>query len=267
MSSAVLPSTAPAAVGGKDVLRQFAVIFVTILTITVNALANILPINGLETGVISDNFPVLFTPAGYVFSIWGLIYTGLIAYTIYQALPAQRANPRLRAIGWLYVASGLANSLWIFLWHYLQFGWSVLVIAVVLVSLVLIYARLYPARQSVSRGELWTTHIPFSIYLGWLTVATVANTAVWLYDLGWSGAPLTPALWTVTMLAVATVLGLFFGLRLHDAAYVLVLAWAFAGIWVKQSATPTVALTAGMLAIVMAVVAVVALVQKSPIRR
>jgi benzodiazapine receptor len=267
MSSAVLPSTTPVAVGGKDMLRQFAVIFVTILTITVNALANILPINGLETGVISDNFPVLFTPAGYVFSIWGLIYTGLIAYTIYQALPSQRANPRLRAIGWLYVASGLANSLWIFLWHYLQFGWSVLVIAVVLVSLVLIYARLYPARQSVSRGELWTTHIPFSIYLGWLTVATVANTAVWLYDLGWSGAPLTPALWTVTMLAVATVLGLFFGLRLHDAAYVLVLAWAFAGIWVKQSATPVVAWTAAGLAVAMAVVAVVALVQKIPIRR
>jgi benzodiazapine receptor len=267
MSSAVLPSTTPVAVGGKDMLRQFAVIFVTILTITVNALANILPINGLETGVISDNFPVLFTPAGYVFSIWGLIYTGLIAYTIYQALPSQRANPRLRAIGWLYVASGLANSLWIFLWHYLQFGWSVLVIAVVLVSLVLIYARLYPARQSVSRGELWTTHIPFSIYLGWLTVATVANTAVWLYDLGWSGAPLTPALWTVTMLAVATVLGLFFGLRLHDAAYVLVLAWAFAGIWVKQSATPVVAWTAAGLAVAMAVVAVVALVQNRRAQR
>jgi benzodiazapine receptor len=132
---------------------------------------------------------------------------------------------------------------------------------------VLIYTRLYPARQSVSRGELWTTHIPFSIYLGWLTVATVANTAVWLYDLGWSGAPLTPALWTVTMLAVATVLGLFFGLRLHDAAYVLVLAWAFAGIWVKQSATPVVAWTAAGLAVAMAVVAVVALVQKIPIRR
>ncbi len=267
MSSAVLPSTAPAAVGGKDMLRQFAVIFVTILTITVNALANILPINGLETGVISDNFPVLFTPAGYVFSIWGLIYTGLIAYTIYQALPSQRANPRLRAIGWLYVVSGLANSLWIFLWHYLQFGWSVLVIAVVLVSLALIYARLYPSRWSVSRGELWTTHIPFSVYLGWLTVATVANMAVWLYDLGWSGAPLTPALWTVTMLAVATVLGLFFGLRLRDGAYVLVLVWAFAGIWVKQSATPLVAYTALGLSAALAVVAVVAIVQNLRARR
>ena len=261
MSSAVLPSTTPVAVGGKDMLRQFAVIFVTILTIAVNALANILPINGLETGAISDSFPVLFTPAGYVFSIWGLIYAGLIAYTVYQALPSQRANPRLRAIGWLYVASGLANSLWIFLWHYLQFGWSVLVIAVVLASLALIYARLYPARQNVSRGELWTTHIPFSVYLGWLTVATVANIAVWLYDLGWSGAPLTPALWTVTMLAVATVLGLFFGLRLRDGAYVLVLVWAFAGIWVKQSATPLVAYTALGLSAALAVVAIVAIVQ------
>ena len=242
-------------------LRQFAVIFVTILTITVNALANILPINGLATGEISDRFPVLFTPAGYVFSIWGVIYLGLIAYTIYQALPSQRDNPRLRAIGWLYVVSGLANSLWIFLWHYLQFGWSVPVIVVVLVSLALIYARLWPARRSVSRGEFWTTHIPFSIYLGWLTVATVANTAVWLYDLGWNGGPIAPEWWTVIMLAVATVLGLLFGLRLHDGAYVLVLAWAFAGIWVKQSATPTVAMTALALSVVMTVVAVVAIVQ------
>ncbi len=226
MSSAVLPSTAPVAVGGKDMLRQFAVIFVTILTITVNALANILPINGMQTGDISDSYPVLFTPAGYVFSIWGVIYLGLIAYTVFQALPAQRGNPQMRAIGWIYVVSGLANSLWIFLWHYLAFGWSVLVILVLLVSLALIYARLWPVRSQVSRGERWTTHVPFSIYLGWASVATVANVSVWLYDLGWNGGFLAPEWWTVIMLAVASVLGLLFGLRLHDAAYVLVLVWA-----------------------------------------
>ena len=267
MSSAVLPSTSPVAVGGKDMLRQFAVIFVTILTITVNGLANALPINGIQTGAISDSYPVLFTPAGYVFAIWGVIYLGLIAYTVFQALPSQRGNPQMRAIGWIYVVSGLANSLWIFLWHYLTFGWSVLVILVLLVSLALIYARLWPVRTQVSRGEWWTTHLPFSIYLGWASVATVANVSVWLYDLGWTGAPLTPEWWTVIMLAVASVLGLLFGLRLHDAAYVLVLVWAFAGIWVKQSATPLVAWTAAALAVVMAVVAVLALVQSRRMAR
>ena len=267
MSSAVLPSTAPVAVGGKDMLRQFAVIFVTILTITVNALANILPINGMETGDISDSYPVLFTPAGYVFAIWGVIYLGLIAYTVFQALPAQRGNPQMRAIGWIYVVSGLANSLWIFLWHYLAFGWSVLVILVLLVSLALIYARLWPVRSQVSRGERWTTHVPFSIYLGWASVATVANVSVWLYDLGWNGGFLAPEWWTVIMLAVASVLGLLFGLRLHDAAYVLVLVWAFTGIWVKQSATPVVAWTAAGLAVVMAVVAIIAIVQNRRVPR
>lgn len=261
MTSATFPSASPAAVGGKDMLRQFAVIFVTILTITINVLANALPINGIATGAISDNYPVLFTPAGYVFAIWGVIYLGLIAYTVYQALPAQRGNPQLRAIGWIYVVSGLANSLWIFLWHYLAFGWSVLVILVLLVSLGLIYARLWPVRAQASRGEWWTTHLPFSIYLGWATVATVANVSVWLYDLGWSGSPLTPEWWAVIMLAVAAVLGALFGLRLHDAAYVLVLTWAFAGIWVKQGATPIVAWTAAGLAVVMALVAIVAIVQ------
>lgn len=261
MSSTALPTTQPLAADGKDMLRQFAVIFVTILTLTLNALADTLPINGIGTAAISDSFPVLFTPAGYVFAIWGVIYLGVLAYTVYQALPSQRANPRLRAIGWLYVAGGLANSIWIFAWHYLMIPLSALLTLVLLVTLVLLYARLWPARGQASRGEWWTTHLTFSIYLGWATVATVANITVMLYDMGWNGGPIAPEWWTVIMLAIAAVLGLFFGLRLRDAAYVLVLAWAFAGIWVKQSATPVVAWTAAVLAVVMAVVALLAIVQ------
>ena len=99
----------------KDKQRQLAVILSILATIVVNGLANALPINGQNTGEISDRFQVYFVPAGYVFSIWGLISLGLIAYAIYQALPSQRENPRLRAIGWLVVLSGVANSVWIFL--------------------------------------------------------------------------------------------------------------------------------------------------------
>ena len=102
----------------KNIVRQIAVVLITIITITINILANALPINGLNTGQISDTFKVFFVPAGYVFSIWGIIYIGLIAYAVYQALPAQRENPRLQATGWWVVLGGLANCAWIFLWQY-----------------------------------------------------------------------------------------------------------------------------------------------------
>ena len=257
----------PAAVTG-DYLRQAVVIAVTLLTIAVNGMANALPINGIQTGKISDMYPVLFTPAGYVFAIWGVIYIGMLAYTIFQALPAQRTNPRMRSTGWLYVVSGLANSLWIFLWHYFLLGWSVLVMLVLLVSLILIYARLWPTRRQVTRSEWWTTNLSFSIYLGWITVATVANVTVFLYQAGWNGFGISPELWTVIMLVVATGLGLFFGLRLFDVAYVLVLIWSFIGIWSKQSTAPTqmVAWAALGLSVTLAAAAVVAVMQNRRMR-
>ena len=105
----------------KDITRQILVVLSVIITIVMNFLANALPLNGLNTGEISDRFKVYFVPAGYVFSIWGLIYIGLIAYAIFQALPSQRENPRLRKTGYLAAASGLANIAWLFLWHYEQF--------------------------------------------------------------------------------------------------------------------------------------------------
>src|SRR5271157_3029988 len=100
----------------KDITRQISVVLSVVVTLVVNILADALPINGQNTGQISDRFKVYFVPAGYVFSIWGLIYIGLIVYDIYQALPSQRENPRLQATGWWIVLGGLANSAWIFLW-------------------------------------------------------------------------------------------------------------------------------------------------------
>src|SRR5512147_1061969 len=105
----------------KDTLRQITVIVTIIGTLIVNGLANALPLNGQNTGQISDRFQVYFVPAGYVFSIWGLIYIGLIAYAVFQALPSQKTNPRLEATGWWVALGGLANMAWIFLWHYEQF--------------------------------------------------------------------------------------------------------------------------------------------------
>ncbi len=101
----------------NDRVRQILVVVAVLAMIAVNIMANALPINGQATGEISDRFDVYFVPAGYVFSIWGLIYLGLLAYAVYQVLPAQAENPSLRNIGFLFVLSCVANIAWIFLWH------------------------------------------------------------------------------------------------------------------------------------------------------
>src|SRR5687767_4589118 len=126
----------------KGFLRQVITAIFTIAMIAVNALANILPINNQNTGEISDRFEVYFTPAGYVFSIWGLIYIGLIAYSIYQALPAQRDNKALDETAPWYWLSSAANIVWILLWHYNLFYTTLLAMGLLLISLIMIYVRL-----------------------------------------------------------------------------------------------------------------------------
>lgn len=212
--------------------------------LVVNTLANIVPINGQQTGEISDRFPVLFVPAGYVFSIWGLIYALLIAFTVYQALPAQRENPRLRRIGWLFALSCLWNCVWILCWHYNLFPLSLVVMLALLGTLILIYQRLDIGREKVARAEQWLVHVPFSVYLGWITVATIANATDVLYALGWNGQPLNPEIWAMVMLIVAMSLTLYILMQRRDIAYGLVIVWALVGIFVKQTETPVVALTA-----------------------
>lgn len=246
----------------SDVIRQVMVIVALVVVLLINYLSNALPLNGRTAGEISDSFPVRFTPAGYVFSIWSIIYIGLIAYAIYQALPGQRANPRLRAITWPFIVSCMANSTWIIAWHYGFFVVGLAIIITLLLSLIVLYIRLYPSFPSVSSAEQWTTHIPFRIYTGWATVATIANSTITLYHLGWQGEPLGAPTWAALLVVVATLIGLFFALRLRDAAYTLVLVWAFVGIYVAQNDAPIVAYTALVMAGGLAIAAVIALFRK-----
>lgn len=241
-----------------DRLRQVVIIIALATTLVINYLSNALPINGVTPGEISDSFPVLFTPAGYVFAIWSVIYLGLIAYAIYQALPSQKTNPRLRSIGWPFVVTCIANSSWIFAWHYGFFPLSLGLMLILLVGLIAIYVRLLPTFATVSAGERWSTHIPFRIYLGWITVATIANTTILLYDQGWRGAPLSEPLWAAIMIGIATVVGLIFALRFRDVAYTLVLVWALIGIYVNQGDAIPVAYTSAGLALLLALAAIYA---------
>jgi benzodiazapine receptor len=244
---------------GADGVRQIMVVLAVIGTIAVNALANLLPINGRNTGAVSDGFPVYIIPAGYAFSIWGLIYLGLIAYAIYQALPQQAGNPALRATGWLFVASCVANAAWLFLWHYEQFALTMVAMLALLALLITIYVRLGVGKAEVSPAMRFLVHVPFSIYLGWITVATILNASVVLYDLGWSGWGLSDEAWGAVMIIAGLAIALMVALSRRDFVYMGVIVWAFAAIFVKHSAAPLVGVTAGVSTAV-AALAVIAII-------
>ncbi len=216
-----------------------------LVTLLVNGLANALPLNGQTTGAISDRFPVLFTPAGYVFSIWGLIYIGLLAFGIYQALPSQAAQARLEHIGWWFALSCFFNSAWIFLWHFNLFPLTLAAMLGLLLCLLIIYLRLQIGVSPVAGGDLWLVNLPFSIYLGWISVAFIANFAVVLNYTGWNATDLTAVILTLVVLLAGVGLGIAMTLLRQEIAYPLVLVWAYIGIWLKQTlVSPLVGMTA-----------------------
>lgn len=231
----------------KDTLRQTANVASVVLALTVNILASALPLNGQNTGEISDRFKVYFVPAGYVFAIWGLIYIGWIGFAIYQALPAQKENSRLRKLGYSFALSGVFNAAWLFAWHHNKFGLSVIIMLALLALLITSYLRLNVGMSPVTRAEYWLVDVPFGVYLGWISVATIANVTDWLYLVSWDGLGIQPQVWAVVLLAVAGALGILMATIRHDAAFLAVLAWSFAGIAVKQAGTPMVAASAAIL--------------------
>jgi hypothetical protein len=215
-----------------DMIRQLLVVLVVIATLAVNALSNLLPFNDLTTGEISARFDVLFVPAGYVFSIWSLIYIGLIAFAIYQAVPANQS--RFRRIGLWVMISGIANMAWLFLWHYLLFGYTLIAMGLLLLSLLFIYSQVQEGSHSFKSLEQWTVQIPFRIYLGWIIVATLANVTVVMEASGWSGFGFPDSFWAISLLILATAFGWWFARYQNDGIVPLVLVWAFIGIAVKQ---------------------------------
>jgi hypothetical protein len=233
-------------------------------TITVNALANILPINGKTTGELSDLYPNLFVPAGLTFSIWGLIYLLLAVFTVYQLVTAgQNVAGFLQKIGPLFVLSSAANICWIFLWHHQRVSASVVAMLVLLASLLALYLRLGIGVSASSWRERLLVHLPFSIYLGWITVATVANITALLVHTGWTRFGASEELWTVVVLVVAAGITLAVLFSRNDLFYSLVILWAFLGILLKRLAvdSPPSRAIVITLAVSMAAIALVLLIR------
>ena len=207
--------------------------------VTVNALANILPINGVNTGQVSDSYQNLFAPAGLTFAIWGLIYLLLAIYTLYQFGLFQKKDQPYPAdltikIGILFSLSSLANLGWIYAWHYDRIILSMLLMLVILVLLAVI-SLVSRSAQMTGRNRLAAT-IAFGVYFGWITVAAIANATTLLVAIGWNRFGIAEQLWTILILLIGMLIGSATMIRNRDIAYGLVLIWAYAGILIKHLA-------------------------------
>lgn len=250
----------------KNVLSWLVPVAV-LLTVAINALANIIPFNGQTTGDISNSIKILFVPANYVFTIWSLIYAWLAVFAVYQFV-AKKLPQNIDDIRKWFLLTCVANSLWIVLWHYEQFLLSVITMLILLGSLIMIYAGLLKSgKQKVSASWYWCVEAAFGLYLGWITVATIANIATALVVNEWGQWGIAAETWTVILLLIATLIGVTFAYCNRDAIYGLVLVWAFVGIWIKFQDLPIVGNTALIMAAVMAVASVVGGVRRFQLQR
>jgi hypothetical protein len=234
-----------------DRLRQVTTFAAILGSIVVNTFSNLFPLNGVNIAKLSNTLftPVQIIPANYAFAIWGLIYIGLIAFGIFQLQPNQRQNPRLRQGGYLLVWACLAQCVWIYLFLARLFPWSIIAMVGILLPLIGLYTRLRMSSQRLSRRERWFVDSPISIYLGWITVATVVNVAIALYSLNWDGWGIAPSLWTVVMMIVSAAIAALILIQKRDLAYLFVIVWALVAITIRHGNTPMIASTGIGLAI------------------
>jgi translocator protein len=257
----------------SDRFRQLAILVTFVLTFAANGAANALPLNDQTTGEIADRFRVFVVPAGYVFSIWSLIYIGQIAFLVHTLRPSRLADPLLRRLGLLPALAALLNALWIIFWHYEVFPITLAVMGGLLLTLIAIYMRgdlavLSRPGSGAPRTDRWLVGIPFSIYLGWISVAFITNVAV----VGaWAEVPtlgVAPELIAAVVLVVGLVVATLVLWRTGDVAYGLVIIWAYAGIVVKESAagTPFVPPVAAVVTLAVAALVVLAFSRLLPVR-
>lgn len=209
--------------------------------VTMNALANSLPINGQTTGEISNRLPVLFTPAGYVFSIWSVIYI-LLAIWIIGFWVRYKKDKEIPSIGIsiYFTLTAVFNISWLLLWHYEFFAWSIAAMVAYLISLILLYL------QYNNNERKFTERLPVSVNMGWISVATITNISYVLTFYNWGGWGLSNELWTVIMLTVATAIALHVRFHHWDIPFALVFVWAFVGIAVKHGLDELLVTTASL---------------------
>ena len=235
----------------NQVLLKWSNIIAFMLTVIVNSLAGSTTlIGGVSTAQISDSNPTLITPAGYVFSIWGIIYVLLGVFVIFQVLPSQKEKDYTKRVSWLFVLSSLINIGWLFLWQYQLLSFSVVLMFLLLGTLILIYLRLGIGKSTIPLRERLAIHVPFSVYLGWITIASIANVSVTLVSVNWNGFGINPDIWASLIVVVALLIALLVVATRKDIAYGLVIVWALIGIAVKQSGNQNIVMLTEISAII-----------------
>jgi len=221
------------------------VLLVTCATLAVNGMASTRGINGVSTGEMAARYDLPFTPAGWVFSIWAAIYLALCAFTLYQLTGPGAASRRVAAVRPAYVFAGVANAAWLAFWHH-EALWITLAVMLLLAGALLAAHRTLAAGEATSEAEYWCVDVPFSLYLGWICVATLANLSVSV-AYGTAGLEVDPVAWSLLMLGLLLGIGVL-AWRARDAVFLAVLAWASTGIALRESQAPGVAVPAMVVA-------------------
>lgn len=234
--------------GSKRLSAIMATLFFFVM-VTVNGLANALPLNGVNTGQLSDEIPNLFVPAGITFAIWGLIYILLLGFVITGLIVAfgkKENNIWTATDSWVFSINAVLNTAWIFAWHWRMISLSLVLMLGILATLIFLLESGFKTTEmnkiqkaDLGLGEkvrdffLWQ---PILVYLGWICVATIANVTALLVTLGWNGFGISDLWWTVAVIIVGTILGIYLVLKRGAVASGLVVIWAYAGIFIKRRA-------------------------------
>ena len=202
-----------------------------------NYLANALPINNVTTGQVSNNYANLFAPASITFSIWAIIYLFLGAYILYQfqIFGKKTKEKTIQKIGSYFIITSIANILWILTWHYDYILISVILMLTILISLIKIANTL--RKEKLNKKEYVLIKLPFSIYFGWITIATIANITTYLVSINWNGFGITETIWTIIILIIGTIIGILTTTKNKDSAYLAVFIWAYTGIILKHTSS------------------------------
>ncbi|MFA6080621.1 MAG: hypothetical protein WC753_04060 [Candidatus Gracilibacteria bacterium] len=210
-----------------------------IVMIVVNTLAIIIPLGGMTTGELSDKYDSLFTPIAFTFSIWSIIYTLLLIFVIVGIINLIRGKNKKNTltnqrINWLFGLTCLFNGGWMLAWQYQYVGLSVIIMLGFLVTLIRLYTEIRKNTNHLNAADTYITLPTFSIYLGWISVATIANISAWLISVQWGAWGISPVTWTIIMIIIATLLGLIMLAKNRDVFFTLVILWALYGIMSKR---------------------------------
>lgn len=235
-------------------------------TLLVNMLSNFFPPGGQNVGEIANTVlsNVLIIPANYAFAIWGLIYLGLVAYGIYQLGSSQQQDQTLRRVDRLLIVACIAQIIWIFLFTLQYFSLSIVAMLGILLPLIAAYLTLGTGERSLNRQRRWFAQYPFSVYLAWISVATVINIASALYVAGWNGWGISDITWTVVMIAVSAVIAAWVVLNHKDIPFTLVFVWAYGAIAASNADTRLIWMSAAAAALILLGLLGIRRVQKTP---